>query len=502
MKKIIYSALIFALLAALVSCKSTKGAGKSAEPKKNIVTSDIGTDVTDTEDEAGDEAGADEADSAASETAEASGAAEEAAPAKTDKKAEKASKKAAKKAAETTTATAGAAAGAAAAVDTNFVGWIKTTRRNITDKFGIIQLKIKSKIGSYSLSVLNEKDKPVNVLSTANEFVTNAFYLKNSKKVYNLVTDSTVASNAKRTKNGAYIIYEIPSVAQVMVDFNTFASEEKKDADMIKVTATIKNLSSRNDEFSLKAVLDTVLGEADQHHFYTWENVSVKNEVLYRTLQNQKWFVSKNVNAAMQLFYSGADCTAPDLVALANYSTLEKPNWEPDMLSYRAFDTVLSYNDSAVCAIWKSVKLAPSETSPKFIFYIAVAADGKSPTGEKYVYSKEFAQAPAEEKPAATPAAEDKPLEVITSNPSPVTGSLTENVKENPDETIAGDAAPVIPNVDFYIKNMTKDHLTPEYIQSLIDRISALEEDSPSLNRQELLQLNAELDAILTYLRQ
>ena len=56
--------------------------------------------------------------------------------------------------------------------------------------------------------------------------------------------------------------------------------------------------------------------------------------------------------------------------------------------------------------------------------------------------------------------------------------------------------------VDFYIRNMSKEHLTPEYIQSLLDRIAALEEDSPSLNRQELLQLNAELDAILTYLRQ
>lgn len=478
MKKIIYSAVVFALLAALVSCKSTKGAGKSAESKKNIVTSDIGTDVTDTEDEAVDEAGAEAGDEAvAAETTSATtGAA----------------------AAETTAATAGAAA----AEDTNFVGWIKTTRRNITEKFGIVQLKIKAKTGSYSLAVLNEKDKPVNVLTSANEFVTNAFYLKNSKKVYNLVTDSTVAKNTKRTKNGAYVIYEIPSVAQIMVDFATFASEEKKDVDMIKVTATIKNLSTRNDEFSLKAVLDTVLGESDQHHFYTWENVSVKNEVLYRTLQNQKWFVSKNGNAAMQFFFTGADATTPELVALANYSTLEKPNWEPDMLSYRAFDTVLSYNDSAVCAIWKSVKLAPSETSPKFVFYLALAADGKSPSGEKYVYSKEFAQAPAEEKAAAALEAEGKPLEVITSNPSPVTGSLTENVKENPDETIAGDAAPVIPNVDFYIKNMTKDHLTPEYIQSLIDRISALEEDSPSLNRQELLQLNAELDAILTYLRQ
>ena len=56
--------------------------------------------------------------------------------------------------------------------------------------------------------------------------------------------------------------------------------------------------------------------------------------------------------------------------------------------------------------------------------------------------------------------------------------------------------------VDFYIKNMTKEHLTPEYIQSLLDRIAALEEDSTTLNKQELLQLNAELDAILTYLRQ
>ena len=109
-----------------------------------------------------------------------------------------------------------------------------------------------------------------------------------------------------------------------MVDFNTFASEEKKDADMIKVTATIKNLSSRNDEFSLKAVLDTVLGEADQHHFYTWENVSVKNEVLYRTLQNQKWFVSKNGNAAMQLFFTGADCTTPELVALIRQSHVKE----------------------------------------------------------------------------------------------------------------------------------------------------------------------------------
>ena len=140
------------------------------------------------------------------------------------------------------------------------------------------------------------------------------------------------------------------------------------------MTATIKNIGERNDEFSFKSMLDTVLGEAAPYHFYTYENVPIKNESLYRTLQNQKWFVSKNVNAEMQLFFTGADCTTPYLVALANYTTLDKNTWEPDMLSYRVFDTVLSYNNSAVCSIWKPVKLAPSEMG-SVVFYMAFSGN-------------------------------------------------------------------------------------------------------------------------------
>ena len=78
------------------------------------------------------------------------------------------------------------------------------------------------------------------------------------------------------------------------------------------------------------------------------------------------------------------------------------------------------------------------------------------------------------------------------------TGNDAEPAAQNANQTEAPEEKT---SADFYIKNMTKEHLTPEYIQSLLDRIAALEEDSPSLNRQELLQLNAELDAILNYLR-
>ena len=468
MKKIINAAALVCLLFTVVSCKSTKNVKKASVKEESApVETEIAAEEN-TENNADEEA-------VTSETA--SSEVKKETPAPVQSPAQQVSETASK----------------------DFTGWIKSSKKNINERFGKIQIRTKSGIGSYTISVLNEKDKPVPVLSTANEYVTNAFFLKTSKKIYNLVTDSSVRSAARKTTSGAMLMYEIPSVAQISVDFSCFASEKKKDTDMIKVTATIKNISDRNDEFTFKAILDTVLGEAAAFHFYTWEDIPVKSEVLYRTLQNQKWFISKNMNAAMQLFFTGADCTTPELVALANYSTLEKNSWEPDMLSYRVFDTVLSYNNSAVCTIWKPVKLAPSEAE-KLVFYIALSGDGTPANGEKYVYSKEFQKA-AEEEAEAEKKSTASGLKIIT--PYSVEDDV-ENISEdaNVTEISTAETPAEIPTVDFYIKNMQKEHLTPEYIQSLLDRIAALEEDSPSLNRQELLQLNAELDAILTYLRQ
>ena len=244
----------------------------------------------------------------------------------------------------------------------NYAGWIKAASKNISETFGIIHLRVKSKFGAFSIGVKNDRGKTIPVLSTANEFVSNTFYLKTARRIYALGTDVSAKTAAQKRPDGAAILYSVPSVADVLVEFKCFSSEPKVSMDMIKVTATVTNRSTRIDDFSLKSVLDTVLGESDSFHFYNWEGIPVRNEVMYRTLQNQKWFVSKNNMAGMQLFYSGADCSEIELVALANRSTVEKNSWEPDMLTYRAFDTVLSYNDSAVCAIWKPLHLEPGQS--------------------------------------------------------------------------------------------------------------------------------------------
>ena len=420
---------------------------------------------------------------------------------KAAKEAEKNAKKAAKKNADKTTVKAELPAEKATPV-----------KVKESEEFGIIRLRTKSRLGSYTLSVIQGSGKTVPVLSTADEYTTNGFYLKIGRKIYSLCTDNIVKTSLSGIKDGVAIKYTIPNIAEVNVDFNYFPSKKNGPVDMVKVIATVTNKGKRTDSFAFKAILDTILGEKTGNHFYTSEGVTIRNEVMYRTLQNQKYFVSKNESASMQMFFSGADCTEPDVLAFANKVSFSKDKWEPSMIIEKAFDTVFSYNDSAVCSIWKPVTIAPGEKS-KVVYYLAFAAEGSVPTGDAFIYGKNQ-QAQAEAASASSRA-----VEVISPYTDETNGGFIPVVSENstapvvpytpvnPNQVTASplaqnEYAPVTADSDLNIKNMSKEQLTPEYIQALLDRIAALEEDSPTLNRQELLQLNAELDAILNYLRQ
>ena len=365
--------------------------------------------------------------------------------------------------------------------DKNYTSWIESAKEGNRLKSGIIRIKTKPHLGTFNIGVINDDNKDVSVLSSSNEYTSTSLYLKTSKKIYKLTAGSGVHTNSFVGKNAIRLLYNIPKVADVAVDMYCFPSETPGDDDMIRVTATITNKGKKNETFSLKAILDTVLGESDKYHFYTSDGMPVKNEVIFRTMQNQKWVLSKNELASMQLLFDGGDCTAPSLVALANYSTLEKRSWEPDMLSYRAFDTVLSYNNSAVGVIWQESKIAPLETS-KNVFYIALASDLRKPNGDKHLFHEENLEDEETEK------------------------TKVQNTKKMGEPADVLEVAPSKPevseSVDFTVKKLGKKQLSPEYVQALLNKIASLEENNPDINREELLQLNAELDAILEALRQ
>lgn len=367
----------------------------------------------------------------------------------------------------------------------NFVGWVDASTKDISNKKGIVHFIVKPNLGTYNICVINEDSKSIPVLSTVDEFTSTSMYLKTGKRIYRLIAGNNVWTGVEKEENGITLTYNIENVAEVNVNLNYLKSSDDSDFDIVKTVVKITNKGSKKETFALKQIIDTVLGETNACHFYTSDEVPVKNEIMYRNPEPKDWIMSKNNSAAMQLFFAGADATVPEVLALANYATLTKATWEPDMLAFRTFDTVLSYNNSAVGVMWPSVKLSP-DNSTEVIYYMAFASDNKKPEGEAYILGKTKPEVPEEKILVLPPKEEPKKEEE-----KPPVEELTYTPKENS-------------LVEFNVNSISREQYSQEYIQMLLDKIADLEKDSSkgSVNRDELLRLNAELDSILSSLRQ
>ena len=155
------------------------------------------------------------------------------------------------------------------------------------------------------------------------------------------------------------------------------------------------------------------------------------------------------------------------------------------MFTYRAFDTVLSYNNSAIGVIWPSVMIMPGKTS-KIIHYVNFATENEQPKGERYVYSQ------SEKTSDFSQNSNDK------NDENKENGENNENYLEHSDEKNQNYNLPL---VEFNVNSLEKEKLSVEYVNKLIQRITELEKDSSIVNREEILMLNAELDYILSVLR-
>ena len=400
----------------------------------------------------------------------------------------------------------------------NYTGWISSSIRPITNTIGNVKINTRPKKGTFSIAAVNQDGKAIPVFSTANEYTTTSFYLKAGKKLVKLCDDSGVVSAAKKTAKGLSIRYTIEKVAIVQIDFDCLASKEGYAEDTIKITACIHSLAKKKQDFALKLVMDTVLGETDRHHFYTSEGSPVKGEVLYHSMKDEKWFVSKNAKAKLQVILDGADITPVESVALANFTTLDTKKWEPDMATFRSFDTVLSYNNSAAGICWPKSALEPQEEQVQ-IFYLSLAADDDLPGGADYIKAltepkdkEEDLAKPEESKKEEgqsetkvqniqavkenEPAKESPKAETKKEEPKKEEAKKDEAKKEEPKQEAEKEDQPQVigPNL------IADDKLSVDYIQDLLDRIANLEEGDPEVNKDEINALNAELDAILTIL--
>lgn len=365
--------------------------------------------------------------------------------------------------------------------------WMKHSRGNVDAKLGYYRIAAKGNLGSFNLSILDNDGKYVPVFSTFEEYTGTSFYLMAGKKVYKLSGGAGIHTAVRETPKGVQIAYIIPNVAQVLVDFTVFSSSQKRDGDMVKTTAVVKNLGRKAEQFALRLVMDSSIGEKSRNHFYLSDKSAIKREILFRSGSCPDWIMTGNDMTSFQILLKGADISKQDFVALANYDTLSTLNWEPSILSTKAFDTLSSYNNSAISVSWNKKDLE-KENEYKEIIYFAAATYPESVNGDYFI-----------EKYKAPVVKEKNEAEVISAEVIEENSGVKEIKENSADEVIS-----VIEPDDsvFAEQSANSSAFTNEYIQGLLDRIAELESGASELKQDELLILNEELDAVLMHLRE
>lgn len=325
----------------------------------------------------------------------------------------------------------------------NIAGWDDDAEtKNFEVIQGIMKFKVNPSRGSFNLYIISEDGKTNPVFSSTNEYTTTSFYVRRNGRIIKLNEDLGVKTTARKLDDGFQIAYKIDSTVFVQLTFTCFNSTVGGNIDTVRISAVVKSLSAKTSDFDLKLLMDTVLGETDRHHFYTFDRNPVKTEFSSPAAKTFPWFVSKNTTGELQVIVNGYDITAPKMVALANYSTLNTKFWEPDLMTARSFDTVLSYNNSACELIWPTHKLQTND-SFKEVFYLSVANQEKTPTGYVYVsannggepveYDEEAVAASADSGVVAAKAGSRKPKASKTPS-EPAADSVSETAS-SPEKT-------------------------------------------------------------------
>ena len=376
------------------------------------------------------------------------------------------------------------------------------SQKKINHTVGNIKLYLNGKLGTYNISVLDDKAVAYNVLETYDECTSSFFSLLIGTKEYKLSDKTGISVAARSTENGGQLLYSVQKLANVIVDFTCIKSEAQKAEDIVQVTVSVQNITKRLEAYGIKAVLDTVLGERFSAHFYDKEKL-INYELQVKNFDDLKSISSRNSKAAMEVLFACADASLPEVFSLANKDVFTLSGWIPSCGDGKPFDSVFSYNNSAVGLNWSSVKVNPEE-SFSVKFYIALSTDGRPSPGEEFV--KLYEKKQEELKEAERLEQESKADDDIQSKNGAennnvyknIVSSESESVKKDPKSSVQMEKKTQNSSLpeEKSLKPVSKSQLDPVYIQKLIDKIEKLDPNS-TLERSEFLLLNDELDSII-----
>ena len=323
-------------------------------------------------------------------------------------------------------------------------------------------LKTLEDSGAFSIAYQENNGKQKDFFISHDEFSTTYFSAKIGNVIYKLNRESSVDFSTYRTENSIGVNYQIGKDIYIYVDLSFAPEFDGVNQSAVKVEVTVQNLSSKSQSVALKGIFDTHLGENSGPHFSTAINPYITSELDFYSMEKDKWIRSSNGRYSIQFLLDGTGITKPSNVVLSNKDVLCNSAWTPVAKPGRSFNSVFSYNNSALAVQWNPMVVSPA-TKSSVCFYITCSNSGVAPANSDFL-GKEIK-----------------------------TSALNVN-----DEVVYQDEY----GTTYTMGALEEAQLDPKYIEDLLNRIRWLEAEPDNVDRNELLQLNAELDAILEKIRQ
>jgi len=309
---------------------------------------------------------------------------------------------------------------------------------------GDLKLKVFEKTGSFCLYQLstNGKDNYVPLFEDMAYGTTNKFSVNLNGKIYRLERTLGKPLNVEKIDNEIIMNFNIKNKLFVTQRFRFVPDKSGYTmGPLLKIETTLENTQSKDAYVALRAIFDTSLGEKAKKPPLATDlrnNITAETS-FYPRIDKDSMMISSNKEVACMFFFrNGVDM--PDQVYVANWEKMHPRKWLPKVVRGRSFNSKYLHDDSACLFIWSGKKLKPTEAMniTTAIGYHDFVRSAKEHNNKNVTEDKKIVTQPQPQK----------------------SSDMTEEQKKN-----------------------------YEYIQELLNRIHAVEENPDEIDDEELERL-------------
>ena len=320
------------------------------------------------------------------------------------------------------------------------------------------------------------------------------------KRFYNVHNTSGITYSDSNDGDTLTINYQIKKQILLSVEY-TISSKN-----ILSIKYHVKNIDSDAHSVMLKSVFDTIFEEFNGGFYSTESKKKIKSEYIISDFDRHQYIESSNKVVSIRFLLDENFSKYAYKAVVAAKPYFESDIFEGRFVEGRGFNTVLSYNNSAIGFFFKTLKLNAGEEKTfvqRILFSKTEFAfpDDLDEEPEQNVFVDGESDSENETQSAVT---KFVPVDNAADYKPGVPSAVEEDDEEETVDVKTEVKTPVSvskPEQNNAVTEARRNALKKE-ASSLIDRIEKLDDDGANTDQAEVMRLQAQLDQILRQLKE